>query len=121
MFRTRPGTLSFRLHRLGARSPTLSPSVCAFLGFALVFQVNFGLALLGDVWWWFPSWDNPATHAFEDAASFAAPYADPNHQARQYIVASATQLFGNLRASQAPTDVENLALTSRITRSPPAA
>jgi hypothetical protein len=83
-------------------------------------QVQFGLAVVGDVWWAILSWDNAATHDFETAASVTPPSTDPVREARESACRGARP---SGRVSW--PDGANRALDPRgsapISRSPPAA
>lgn len=107
--------------RRGTRPLAFHLLVVAFLCLPVVAQVQSGLAILGSFWWLIPSWDSPATHAFEDAASLVPPYTDPTRYASDSIIAAATHSIGGRRSLEPCPCTKQLALSSRITRSPPAA
>lgn len=97
-----------------------SPFIATLFGLLLLAQVQHGLAVAGGIWQVIPSWDNPATHAFEDSASLTPPYADPARQAREHTIAAARQR-GHLLPTDGPGAAESPAFSGRLTRSPPRA
>lgn len=84
----------------------------------LLAQVQAGLAIAGRIWQVFPSWDNPATHAFEDGACLTPPYTDPTQQASEHALPPARPL-GRLLTSEEPGALHRPAVSCRLTRSPP--
>lgn len=105
---------------MGARRRTTSFLVVSLAGILLLAQVQFGLAILGVFWWSILSWDNPTTHAFENAASLVPSYTDPTLEACDHI-AAATQPLPSHWSFEPRSRAKTPALSSRITRSPPAA
>lgn len=96
------------------------PLIAALLGLLLVAQVQYGLAIAGGIWQVILSWDNPATHAFEDSASLTAPSTDPTRQAAEHTLA-ATRLLGHLPLSEEQGPAQGPGFSGRLTRSPPTA
>jgi hypothetical protein len=106
---------------MGARRRTTSFLVVTLAGILLLAQVQSGLAILGVFWWSILSWDNPTTHAFENAASLVPSYTDPTLEACDHIAAAATQPLPSHRSFEPRSRAKTAVLSSRITRSPPAA
>lgn len=94
---------------------------CVFLGLLLLFQIQFGLTIVGLIWWSIPSWDNPATNDFENNSLLTPPRVDPTPEACDHIIALAASPLGYIPLFDEPGSTRDLALSSRITRSPPAA
>lgn len=106
---------------MGARRRTTSFLIVTLAGILLLAQVQSGLAILGIFWWSILSWDNPATHAFENAVSLVPSYTDPTLEACDHVTAAAGQPLRSHWSFGSGSRAKTPALSSRITRSPPAA
>ncbi|MBI2460116.1 MAG: hypothetical protein HYV61_01070 [Candidatus Rokubacteria bacterium] len=104
----------------GGRSPALLLPVTLLLGLLSLAQVHHGVAVAGGIWQAFPSWDAPETHAWEAAAGLTAPSTDPTREASEQALAVGRPL-GRLPLWEGPGPLESLALSSRLSRSPPRA
>ncbi|MBI4609430.1 MAG: hypothetical protein HY726_10505 [Candidatus Rokubacteria bacterium] len=92
-----------------------------FIGLMLLAQVQYGLAIVDEVWDSILSWDNPASQAVEDAASLTPPRIDPALQACDHITASAGSCSGRLFLAEWPASAQSPASSPRIIRPPPTA
>ncbi len=92
-----------------------------FIGLLLIAEVQAGLSIVDSVWWWILSWDNPASHDFENSALLTPPKMDPIRYVRDHIIASASLLQVCILPQEGAAAPPSLSLSSRFIRSPPAA
>lgn len=117
---TRPGRRQMRAPARVAAPRSLAWVVALFL-LLLAAQAQFGLTLVGRVWWAILSWDSPATHAFEQSASCTPPYVDPARHLRDGIAVAATAPAAPGWSPDAPAPADPPSRSGDLIRSPPAA